>query len=166
MSERSKLITRQGYYKLKEELNDLWRVQRPDITKKVAWAASLGDRSENADYIYNKKLLRQIDRRVRFIRKRLDEITVVDYAPSQEGKVFFGAWVEVENDQDEVLKFRIVGKDEIYDRKDHISIESPMAHALIGKEEEDEVRVRTPEGVKIWYVVSIEYVKDDSEIRW
>lgn len=166
MVDRSKLITRQGYYKLKSELTYLWREQRPEITKKVAWAASLGDRSENADYIYNKKLLRQIDSRVRFLRKRLDEITVVDYAPTQEGRIYFGAWVEIENDAGDLKKFQIVGRDEIYETEDKISIESPMAQALIGKEEEDEVRVRAPEGVKIWYVVSISYEKSTEEIHW
>lgn len=99
---------------------------------KVSWAASLGDRSENADYTYNKRLLRQIDRRVRFLSKLLPELKIVDYSPQQEGKVFFGAWVEIENEAGEVKKFRIVGPEEIYgDAKDYISIDSPMARALL-----------------------------------
>ena len=106
----------------------------------------LGDRSENADYQYNKKLLREIDRRVRYLRKRLEDVKVVAYSPQQEGKVFFGAWVEIENDEGEVLKFRIVGYDEIYGRNDYISIDSPMARALLKKEEGDEVVVKTPTG--------------------
>ena len=101
--------------------------------RKVAWAASLGDRSENADYQYNKKRLREIDRRVRYLRKCLEELGIVDYAPAQEGKVFFGAWVEVENDEGETKRFRIVGYDEIFERKDYISIDSPMARALLKK---------------------------------
>ncbi|EGR4417539.1 transcription elongation factor GreB, partial [Vibrio cholerae] len=93
---KTKLITRAGYNKLKQELDYLWKEQRPEITQKVSWAASLGDRSENADYTYNKRLLRQIDRRVRFLSKLLPELKIVDYSPQQEGKVFFGAWVEIE----------------------------------------------------------------------
>ncbi len=151
------IITRKGHEALKGELDHLWRVYRPEITQKVAWAASLGDRSENADYQYNKKLLREIDRRVRYLRKRLEDVKVVDYAPEQEGKVFFGAWVEVENDEGETKKFRIVGYDEIYGRNDYISIDSPMARALLKKERDDEVRVQTPSGEATWYVNSISY---------
>jgi len=129
------IITTEGHEALKKELDHLWRVYRPEITQKVTWAASLGDRSENADYQYNKKLLREIDRRVRYLRKRLEDVKVVAYSPEQEGKVFFGAWVEIENDEGETKKFRIVGYDEIYGRNDYISIDSPMARALLKKEE-------------------------------
>jgi len=151
------LITKEGYLALKEELDYLWREERPEVTKKVNWAASLGDRSENADYQYNKKRLREIDRRVRFLRKRIEALRVVEYAPEQEGKVFFGAWVVVYNDDGEEKKFRIVGVDEIYDRHDYISIDSPMARALLSKQVDDEVDVRTPTGTNTWYVVSISY---------
>lgn len=151
------IITRGGHDTLKTELDHLWRVYRPEITQKVAWAASLGDRSENADYQYNKKLLREIDRRVRYLRKRLEDVKVVDYSPEQEGKVFFGAWVEVENDDGEFKKFRIVGYDEIYGRNDYISIDSPMARALLKKEEGDEATVQTPTGEATWYINSISY---------
>jgi len=151
------IITRKGHEALRSELDHLWRVYRPEITQKVAWAASLGDRSENADYQYNKKLLREIDRRVRYLRKRLEDVKVVDYAPEQEGKVFFGAWVEIENEKGETKKFRIVGYDEIYGRNDYISIDSPMARALLKKEQDDEVRVQTPSGEATWYVNSITY---------
>lgn len=154
---KTNLVTREGYNALQKELDYLWREQRPEVTKKVAWAASLGDRSENADYHYNKKLLREIDRRVRYLRKRLEEIRVVDYSPQQEGKVFFGAWVEIENDEGEVKEFRIVGPDEIYDRKDYISIDSPMARALLKKEKDDEVIVETPLGKRSWYINEIKY---------
>ena len=106
---KTKLITREGYNKLKQEHDHLWHEKRPEVTKIVTWAASLGDRSENADYTFNKRLLRQIDRRVRFLRKFLPEVTIVDYSPQQEGKVFFGAWVEIENEQGDVKRFRIVG---------------------------------------------------------
>ncbi|MEE4917419.1 transcription elongation factor GreB [Pseudomonas alliivorans] len=153
----TKIITKQGHDALKKELDYLWREHRPDITQKVAWAASLGDRSENADYQYNKKLLREIDRRVRYLRKRLGDMRVVQYSPEQEGRVFFGAWVEIENEDGDLKKFRIVGYDEIYGRNDYISIDSPMARALLRKEEGDEVIVNTPEGEKVWFVNSIVY---------
>ncbi|ARU54459.1 transcription elongation factor GreB [Oleiphilus messinensis] len=156
---KTNLITRQGFDALKNELDELWRVKRPDITRKVTWAASNGDRSENADYQYNKKLLREIDRRVRYLRKRLEDLRVVDYAPEQEGRVFFGAWVDIENENGEQKHFRIAGVDEIYDRKDYISIDSPMARALLKKEVDDEVIVRTPSGEAEWYVIRIQYDK-------
>ena len=151
------IITRAGNEKLKGELDHLWRVYRPEITQKVAWAASLGDRSENADYQYNKKLLREIDRRVRYLRKRLEDVKVVDYSPEQEGRIFFGAWVEIENEEGERKKFRIVGYDEIYERNDYISIDSPMARALLKKEEGDECVVKIPDGEATWYVSQIAY---------
>lgn len=158
---KTNLITREGFNRLKQELDFLWKEERPEVTKKVTWAASLGDRSENADYQYNKKRLREIDRRVRYLRKRLDEVKVVDYAPAQEGKVFFGAWVEIENEAGEIKKFRIVGPDEIYGGvKDYISIDSPMARALLKKQVDEEFIVRTPEGEKEWFVNTISYVTE------
>lgn len=157
MKVKANLITKEGFALLKQELDYLWKEKRPEVTKKVTWAASLGDRSENADYQYNKKLLREIDRRVRFLRKRLEDLKVVEYAPEQEGRVFFGAWVEVENDEGEVKFFRVVGGDEIYERKDYISIDSPMARALIKKAVDDEVVVKTPEGEKYWWINKIQY---------
>lgn len=155
----TKIITQAGHEALKKELDYLWREKRPDTTQKVAWAASLGDRSENADYQYNKKLLREIDRRVRYLRKRLEDMRVVAYSPEQEGRVFFGAWVEVENEDGELKRFRIVGYDEIYGRNDYISIDSPMARALLKKEVGDEVVVPTPGGEMLWFVNSITYEK-------
>lgn len=156
---RTPLITQQGYDDLKRELDELWRVERPDVTKKVSWAASLGDRSENADYQYNKKRLREIDRRVRYLRKCLENLKVVEYRPEQEGRVFFGAWVDVENDGGDTLRFRIVGYDEIFNRKDYISIDSPMARALLKKEVDDEAEVKTEAGAVTWYINSITYEK-------
>ncbi|RZF80919.1 transcription elongation factor GreB [Pseudoalteromonas sp. CO325X] len=158
---KTKLITRAGYQRLTQEHDHLWFEKRPEVTKIVSWAASLGDRSENADYTFNKRLLRQIDRRVRYLRKLLPDLKIVDYSPEQEGKVFFGAWVEIENDEGEVKRFRIVGPEEIYgDNKEYISIDSPMARALLGKQVDDEFQVKTPEGYKEWYVNSIEYDKN------
>ena len=160
MSVKTKLITREGYNKLKEEHDYLWNEQRPEVTKIVTWAASLGDRSENADYQYNKRLLRQLDRRVRFLRKFLPEVQVVDYSPQQDGKVFFGAWVEIENEEGETKRFRIVGPEEIYGEvKNYISIDSPMARALLKREVDDEVEVETPSGKKVWFINKIEYQK-------
>lgn len=154
---RTNLITPEGLESLTTELDYLWREYRPEITSKVAWAASLGDRSENADYKENKRLLRSIDSRIRFLRKRIDTLKVVEYSPVQEGRVFFGAWVEVESEKAEIKVFRIVGPDEIYKRKDYISIDAPMARALIKKEVDDEAVVQTPEGEKIWFINKISY---------
>jgi transcription elongation factor GreB len=156
---KTPLITREGLEKLKAELDQLWRVERPDTTQKVSWAASLGDRSENADYHYNKKRLREIDRRLLYLRKCIDDLKVVDYSPFQEGKVLFGAWVEIENDKGLRKRFRIVGYDEIFDTKDYISIDSPMARALMKKEVGDEVVVKTDAGEFAWRVINIEYQK-------
>lgn len=155
----TKIITREGHAALKQELDHLWRVYRPEITQKVAWAASLGDRSENADYQYNKKLLREIDRRVRYLRKRLEDMRVVDYSPEQEGRVYFGAWVEIENEAGELKTFRVVGYDEIYGRMDYISIDSPMARALLKKEVGDEFVVQIPTGEALWWINEISYPK-------
>jgi transcription elongation factor GreB len=140
-------------------LNKLWREERPETTRKVSWAASLGDRSENADYQYNKKRLREIDRRVRYLRKILEELKIVDYGAQQEGKVFFGAWVSLENDDGETLKFRIAGPEEIYGRNDYSSIDSPISRACLKKQVDDEVVVKTPAGERIWYISDIEYEK-------
>lgn len=154
---RTDLITREGFEKLTKELHYLWREYRPEITQKVTWAASLGDRSENADYKENKRLLRQIDSRIRFLRKRLEVLKVVEYAPVQEGRVFFGAWVDIENEQGDSRQFRIVGPDEIYGRNDYISIDSPMARALLKKAVDDEFVVKTPTGEHLWWVCRISY---------
>lgn len=156
---KTKLITRPGYQLLQQELDKLWREERPETTRKVSWAASLGDRSENADYQYNKKRLREIDRRVRYLRKTLEEIKIVDYGPQQEGKVFFGAWVSLEDDEDTSLTFRIVGPEEIYGRNDYSSIDSPISRACLSKQVDDEVVVRTPAGEKLWYITNIWYEK-------
>ncbi|MFD1001669.1 transcription elongation factor GreB [Ohtaekwangia kribbensis] len=156
---KTPFITPEGLEKLKAELDHLWRVERPETTQKVAWAASLGDRSENADYHYNKKRLREIDRRVLYLRKCIDDLKVVSYSSFQEGKVLFGAWVEVENQRGMRKRFRIVGSDEINDAKDYISIDSPMAHALMKKEVGDEAVVKTGAGEFVWRIIKIEYQK-------
>ena len=152
-------ITAEGLEKLKAELDHLWRVERPETTQKVAWAASLGDRSENADYHYNKKRLREIDRRVHYLRKCIDDLKVIPYTPFQEGKVMFGAWVEIENAKKQKIRIRIVGGEEIFERRDYISIDSPMAQALQKKEVGEEVLVQTPTLQMAWRIVKIEYDK-------
>ena len=157
---RSQLITPEGMEHLKEELDHLWRVERPDITNKVAWAASLGDRSENADYHYNKKRLREIDKRLLYLRKCIDNFKVIDYHPHMDGKVSFGAWVDIENAEKKLKKrFRIVGYEELIGNKDYISMDSPMAKALLDKKVGDEVIVETKIAKFAWRILRIEYVK-------
>jgi transcription elongation factor GreB len=153
------LITPEGLEKLKAELDHLWRAERPDTTQKVSWAASLGDRSENADYHYNKKRLREIDKRILYLRKCIDDLKVVHYSPFQEGKVMFGAWVEIENDKGKQIRFRIVGSEEIINVKDYISMDSPMAQALLNKEVGAEVIVKTANAQFVWRIKKIEYLK-------
>lgn len=157
---KTPLITPEGLEKLKAELDHLWRVERPETTQKVAWAASLGDRSENADYHYNKKRLREIDKRLLYLRKCIDDLKVVRYSPFQEGKVMFGAWVEIENKNGLKKRFRVVGYNEIFDTKDYISIDSPMAQALMKKEVGDEVFVKTGAGEFVWCITKIEYQQE------
>jgi transcription elongation factor GreB len=139
---RSPLITAAGARALREELEQLLRHKRPQVTQAVKEAAALGDRSENAEYIYGKKMLREIDGRVRFLEKRLQKIKIVDGQPSDISKVFFGAWVTLVDEQDEERKVRIVGPDEIDPKQGYISIDSPLAKALIGKQVDDLVELR------------------------
>lgn len=154
---KTQLITPEGMQGLKDELEHLWRVYRPEITKKVTWAASLGDRSENADYKENKRILRQIDSRVRFLSKCVENLKVVPYNKEQEGKVFFGAHVEVENEEGEIKTFRIVGPEEIFANSNNVSIDSPMARALLSKQEGDDILVQTPSGPQEWCLNSVSY---------
>jgi transcription elongation factor GreB len=154
------VITPEGYAELQKELDDLWRKERPEVTKMVRWAASLGDRSENADYQYNKKRLREIDRRVRYLRIRLSKLRVVEYSPVQEGKAFFGAWVTLVDENDDKLTFRIVGPDEIYGKKNYVSVHAPVVKACVGKCVGDEIIIRTHESTKLWEIDLITYQVD------
>ncbi|MDC9597554.1 transcription elongation factor GreB [Xenorhabdus anantnagensis] len=154
---KSNYITREGWHSLDQELKYLWKIERPKVTQAVSDAALLGDRSENAEYIYGKKRLREIDRRVRFLSKRLDVLQIVDPDPRQEGKVFFGAWVKVENEKEEEHIFRLVGPDEFDPAKKWISIDSPVARALLGKQIDDEVTVMTPNGMATYWILEIAY---------
>jgi len=135
-------------------------VERPQVTQMVHEAAKNGDRSENGDYIYGKRRLREIDRRVRYLSKRLEEATIVEDKPRDTSKVFFAAWVTLEDQDDPdapLQRLRLVGSDEIDSEKNWISIDSPMARALIGKSTDEEVEVRTPDGERYFIITAIEY---------
>ena len=153
----SAYITPQGARRLRDELDHLWRVKRPQVTQAVSEAAALGDRSENAEYIYGKKQLREIDRRIRFLQKRLDELVIVDRAPSDTSRVFFGAWVRLETDDGEVTEYRIVGPDEFDPAQGLISIDSPLARALLKRAVDDEVTVTLPRGKTVYTILDIRY---------
>ena len=158
---RSAYITPEGQRRLSEELSYLWKVKRPQVTQAVAEAAAMGDRSENAEYIYGKKQLRQIDSRLRFLTKRLDELVVVDRMPGDTSKVFFGAWVDIEDEDGNLHRYRIVGPDETDAERNFISIDSPMARALLRRTEGDEVEVHRPNGTAVFVVMSIRYGKSE-----
>ena len=150
-------ITPEGFRRLQGELDELWREKRPKVVEEVAVAAAHGDRSENAEYIYGKKKLREIDSRIRFLSKLLDRLTVVEPEPGQEGRVFFGATVTIEDEEGSRSTYRIVGPDEIDLRSGHISVESPMARALIGKRVGDDAMVRRPKGEVEVHILAVRY---------
>jgi len=153
----SKFITPQGAARLKQELDHLWRVLRPQVTQAVQEAAAQGDRSENAEYIYGKRQLREIDRRVRFLRQRLDGMVVVSAPPSDRSRVFFGAWATLEDDDGNEVEYRIVGPDEFDAATGSISMDSPLGRALMGKRLDDEVKVELPGGAKTYAIVGVRY---------
>ena len=152
------LITRAGHDRLKAELDELWRSRRPEVVKALAAAAAEGDRSENAEYTYRKKQLGEIDRRVRYLSKRLESLRVIDTAPSDREAVFFGAMVEVENiASGECSRYRIVGPDETDARLGHISIDSPLARAMLKKRIDDEFDAALPGGSVRFVIVEVGY---------
>jgi transcription elongation factor GreB len=153
----SQFITPAGAARLKQELDELWKVERPRVTQAVSEAAAQGDRSENADYTYGKKRLREIDRRVRFLRKRLDGMTVVDKPPTDRSRVYFGAWITLEDDDGKQLRHRIVGPDEFDAQPGYISMDAPLARALMRKALDEEVKVQLPGGERTLIVVRIDY---------
>lgn len=155
----SPYITPEGHEHLSKELSYLWKIKRPQVTHAVAEAAAMGDRSENAEYIYGKKQLRQIDSRIRFLRKRLSELIVVDRIPEDTSRVFFGAWVEIGDSEGNMYRYRIVGPDEFDADRGFISIDSPMAKALLRMTEGEEVIVRRPDSTASFVVISICYEK-------
>lgn len=154
----SAYITPAGARRLREELDYLWRVERPQVTQAVAEAAALGDRSENAEYLYGKKRLREIDRRIRYLQKRLDEIVIVDRAPDDRTRVFFGAWVRLEEGETgEIVEYRLVGADEIDPHRGYISIDSPLARALLKKTAGEEITVDLPRGRTTYVLLEVRY---------
>lgn len=153
----SRYITPEGAQDMRVEVKFLWEVERPRITQAVSDAAKLGDRSENADYIYGKKRLREIDSRVRYLTKRLEEIIVVDRVPDDREKVFFGAWVTLEDDEGKTLRYRIVGPDEFVVKEGLISMDSPVAQTLLGKRLDDEIELQRQEEWVNYYIAAIEY---------
>lgn len=154
---KTNYITRSGYLALDRELKYLWKEERPKVTQAVSEAAAMGDRSENAEYIYGKRRLREIDRRVRFLTKRLEVLTIVEPSPAQAGKVFFGAWVTLEDEHGNEKIYRLVGPDEFEPKKNWISIDSPVARSLIGHKIDDEITVDTPNGKTYYSILAIDY---------
>ncbi|MEX2489948.1 MAG: transcription elongation factor GreB [Pseudomonadales bacterium] len=156
-------ITPAGAKALRNELEYLWRDKRPAVTQVVSDAAALGDRSENADYIYGKKQLREIDKRIRYLSKRLDNLEVVERTPDDRNKVFFGAWIKLEDETGEMSIVRIVGSDELDLKKGWISLNSPMAKSLMGKRKGDDVRVTRPIGDLEMHIVDVRYESFETE---
>jgi len=153
----SAYITPEGEKTLRAELHQRWKVERPQVVSVVHEAAKNGDRSENGDYIYGKRRLREIDSRVRYLGKRLEELKVINQKPDDTNRVFFGAHVTVEDDDGNEQQFRIVGPDEFDLRQRKLSMDSPMARALLGKRLDDEIAVHSPEGNRSYVIVAIHY---------
>ncbi|MGE0116107.1 MAG: transcription elongation factor GreB [Steroidobacteraceae bacterium] len=157
----SKFITHAGWQKLKDELDFLWRIKRPQVTQAVSEAAAQGDRSENAEYIYGKKQLREIDSRVRFLRQRLDGMVIVKQKPSDSARIYFGAWITLEDEDGKELQYRIVGPDEFDATQRLISMDSPLAKALFKKAVDDEVTIEVPGGRRTYVVAAVSYHEFD-----
>jgi transcription elongation factor GreB len=157
----SKYITPAGARRLRAELEQLWREERPRVTAAVTAAAAQGDRSENAEYTYGKRRLREIDRRVRHLRRRLDGMVVVDQPPADPARVFFGAWVELEAEDGTRSRYRVVGPDEFDMAPGYISMDSPLGRALLRRARDEEVAVEAPAGRCVYLIVSIEYERPD-----
>jgi transcription elongation factor GreB len=157
MKKEKNYITPKGLKKLLDELHSLGNIERPELLKTIAWAAALGDRSENADYIYGKKRLREIDRRLRFLTHRIDAAVEINPAKQDNIRIQFGATVIIESSESETRKISIVGVDEIDTEKGHISWRSPLGAALLGKEEGDAIEVHTPRGPMSYDVIEVRY---------
>jgi transcription elongation factor GreB len=150
-------ITPEGMAALRAELHQLWKVERPQVTAVVHEAAKNGDRSENGDYIYGKRRLREIDSRVRFLTKRLDAVEVVELLPSDQTKIYFGAWVTVEDEDGVEQTYRIVGPDEFDLTLNKLSMDSPLARALLGKRVGDDIIFSSPSGERELYIAAVSY---------
>ena len=157
----SPYITPTGYARLEQEQHDLWR-RRAEVTKALSAAAAEGDRSENAEYIYRKKELREIDRRIRYLQKRLPILKVISQAPTDPGRIFFNAEVALEDEEGEIVTYRIVGADELDTRQGQISIDAPLAKALLKHQVGDEIRFQSPQGERQFVVVRISYPATDT----
>lgn len=153
----SKYITPEGKTRLTGEFSYLWKEKRPEVTAALAAAAAEGDRSENAEYIYRKKQLREIDSRIHFLKGRLEDVVVVDTVPGDQSRVFFGAWVRLEDGDGNIAEYRIVGPDESDADRNFISMDSPVARALMKKTEGDEVVVKRPKGDAVFTIVKVAY---------
>jgi transcription elongation factor GreB len=156
-SKNPSYITHEGYRRLEEEAHRLWTIERPKLTKAIAIAAAEGDRSENAEYIYGKRKLIEVDRRLAFLGKRLDVLTIVDRKPDHSGKVYFGAYVTLEDEDGSRFTYQIVGPDETDNAGGCVSCESPMGRALIGREVGDEVTVPRPKGPRVFVIEAISF---------
>lgn len=150
-------ISKEGWEALRTELNFLLDVERPRVVDEVAFAAAQGDRSENAEYIYGKRKLREIDRRIRFVSKRIDSVVVVEGPPPGQGEIRFGARVELRQDSGKTMTVRIVGEDEIDPSSGRISLKSPIGKALIGRKAGERIQVPTPRGAVVWIVSALDY---------
>jgi transcription elongation factor GreB len=162
VTEPNDYITPAGWAKVKAELDELWKVERPRVTAEVQAAAALGDRSENAEYIYGKRRLREIDRRLRFLAKRLEMVKIVRPNPAERDRVFFGAWVTVEDEDGEEHRYQIVGTDEFDVDAGKISVASPLARAMLGKRLDDEFEARLPRGNRTYVIIDVEYEAVDA----
>jgi transcription elongation factor GreB len=160
---QSNYITPEGAKRLRDELDRLWKEERPRVTQAVSEAAAQGDRSENADYIYGKRRLREIDRQVRHLTLRLNALTIVATTPTHTDRVFFGAWVRLENEEGDDVVYRVVGPDEFDVSRGFISMDAPIGRALMGKRLGDEVVVQRPAGRAKFTINEISYSPFDSE---
>jgi transcription elongation factor GreB len=158
----SPYITAPGFLRLQDELKALWQ-RRAEVTRALSAAAAEGDRSENAEYIYRKKELREIDRRIRYLQKRLPDLQIVDQSPSDPTRIFFGAWVRLEDAHGEIQEYRIVGPDEFDPKRGWISMDAPLARALLRRAVDEEVQVETPQGSRSYWILAVRYsVADES----
>lgn len=154
--ESSPYITPEGYQRLQDELKALWK-RRADVTRALSAAAAEGDRSENAEYIYRKKELREMDRRIRYLQKRLPDLNIVDRPPSDPQRVYFGAWIKLEDKAGTLHEYRIVGPDEYEPALGWISMDSPLAQALIKRGIDDEIRFEAPQGIQTYWIIAVRY---------
>jgi len=163
MSKPPRYITPEGFRRLAAEHERIWTVERPRIVAEVEAAAALGDRSENAEYIYGKKRLRELDRRLRFLSERMDVLSVVDPAPHPSGRAYFGAWVTIEQEDGEERTYRLVGPDELDVARGQVSVEAPLGRALLGRREGDTVIVHRPAGPAEVTVVEVRWSPPEAE---